>query len=177
MAKAKVISAFPLCGKTYAVRNKKDEDKFLDSDSSAYSWRSGFSIYGKKVRNPEFPGNYIKHIKENLTRQDIIFVSSHLEVRNALHDAEIPFTIVCPLESRRDEWIARSVMRGDSPDFTKPLYLHWNGWIREIKKEEKAGTPVVWLKKGQYISDVSTYTGTLIGGFSIEREKLNPLWG
>ena len=84
----KIISAFPACGKTYAYEklNKKGYT-ILDSDSSQFSWCYEYDPNSDKIekhRNPEFPNNYIKHIKENIGKVDYIFVSSHKEVRDAM---------------------------------------------------------------------------------------------
>lgn len=64
-----------------------------------------------KVRNPEFPNNYIQHIKDNIGKVDIICVSSHLKVRQALTDAGIKFITVYPKEDMLDEWIGRMYRR------------------------------------------------------------------
>lgn len=82
----------PACGKTYLF-NTRDDLTILDSDSSQFSWTQKED---GKVRNPDFPNNYIKHIKENIGRVDFIFVSSHKEVREALDNAGIEFYLVYP---------------------------------------------------------------------------------
>ena len=108
MKKTKIISAFPACGKTYAFEKLNENGyEILDSDSSKFSWMDVVDkVYemknrGKelqrryiKVRNPEFPSNYIQHIKENIGKADYIFVSSHKEVRDALIQNGIYFTLV-----------------------------------------------------------------------------------
>ena len=78
--RTRIISAFPGTGKTYY--HKMNPETTLDSDSSNFSWLEAPA--GGLVRNPEFPNNYIQHIKENIGKYEIIFVSSHEEVRKAL---------------------------------------------------------------------------------------------
>lgn len=56
----------------------------LDSDSSNFSWVKDENGNNTKERNPEFPKNYIEHIKSNIGKVDVIFVSSHKVVREAL---------------------------------------------------------------------------------------------
>ena len=112
MKNTKIIAAFPACGKTYCFSNNKNLS-ILDSDSSQFSWvnvidkeyeakNRGKNDYKEryiKVRNPDFPKNYIEHIKENIGKVDYIFVSTHEEVRKALNESDIEFTIVCPERS------------------------------------------------------------------------------
>jgi len=57
--RTRIISAFPGTGKSFYHNTHKDTT--LDSDSSNFSWLAD----DKTLRNPEFPYNYIKHIKEN----------------------------------------------------------------------------------------------------------------
>ena len=126
--KAIVISAFPGCGKTYYFNHHRDDIKVLDSDSSQFSW-----IYhedGTKERNPDFPNNYIQHIKDNMDKQDIIFVSSHEQVRQALRG--IPLVIVFPSLSMKDEWRQRLIDRGSPIEFVKLVMDNWNTWISNI---------------------------------------------
>ena len=78
-----VVSAFPGTGKTHFA--KYTDLDVLDSDSSKYSWVK------EGVRHPDFPANYIRHIKENLGVVNIILVSTHKVVREALTEAGIDF--------------------------------------------------------------------------------------
>lgn len=108
MKKTKIISAFPACGKTYAFKKLNEKGyKILDSDSSRFSWCYDYdptiSDQIEEYRNPEFPKKYIKHIKENIGKVDYIFVSSHKEVRDALIENGIYFTLVYPDRSMKAE--------------------------------------------------------------------------
>ena len=63
--RTKIVSAFPGMGKT--TYHKNNPKTTLDSDSSGFSWVINES--GEKVRNSEFPQNYINHIKENIPNE------------------------------------------------------------------------------------------------------------
>jgi hypothetical protein len=65
-----IISAFPGVGKSHFYNTYKDEFKIHDSDSSLFSW---IVKDGQKIRNPDFPKNYIEHL-ESLDPKDIIIV-------------------------------------------------------------------------------------------------------
>ena len=88
---ALVISAYPACGKSTIFHNfsiysgNEEGMKILDSDSSLFSWV--YDKWGNKTntRNPNFPKNYIEHIKEHLSTDDIIFVSSQKSILPILH--------------------------------------------------------------------------------------------
>lgn len=88
MRKTVVISGFPGVGKT-SLCARPGGLKILDSDSSNFSWQN----QKEKIRHPEWPGNYIEHIRQNIGKVDIILVSSHDVVRSALLRAKIPFVL------------------------------------------------------------------------------------
>lgn len=180
----KIISAFPACGKTYAVEELNKRGLIaLDSDSSNFSWmerkrteeelEKAAEIWSSvprkmsktwymtaieddliKVRNPEFPKNYIEHIKENIGKVDYIFVSSHKEVREALLEAEIPFTLIVPARDMKAEWIGRCWLRGSGEDFCKMLNINWDKWMDEIIEDGRLNV--------KYLTYANTYILTLI---------------
>ena len=135
--KTSLISAFPGTGKSHFFKNS--DLKVLDSDSS-------------KFDKSNFPTNYISHIKENLGKADIILISSHLDVRNALVENRLNFTLVYPDKNLKEEYLERYKNRGSDEKFIKLLNDNWNNWISEL--EEQTGCNHIILKSGQYISDV-----------------------
>lgn len=159
-----VISAFPCCGKSYAFNNYQNTYEILDSDSSNFSWeyrkrneeeleqcQKDFELvphlmsseaYIERIKNetvkrcnPDFPNNYIQHIKENIGKVDFIFVSSHLQVRQALQDNNIPFCTVYPYSGYLNEWIGRMYRRGSNNDFINFQIEHWDEFTMRIDYE------------------------------------------
>lgn len=168
--KTKVISVFPASGKTWLYEHQRDYGlKILDSDSSKFSWKTvkvplpdmgdGCEYTDKKVRDPEFPNNYIAYIKEQIesNEYDVIFVSSHEEVRKALHDANIIFKVVIPNKRLLNEWIGRCYRRelnGENGFPIKVLIDNWNKWIDSCMSSIDYGTVVVYiLQSNEYLSD------------------------
>ena len=133
-----VISAFPGCGKSHLFRNK-GEKKILDSDSSTFD-------------KSQFPQNYIEHIKSNIGEVDVILVSSHKEVREALVNESITFTLVYPSKDIKEEYIQRYIDRGNDGKFVELLKQNWDNWIDELENQE--GCEKIKLESGQYLSDV-----------------------
>ena len=183
MKDTKVIAAFPACGKSYCFERNEDYI-ILDSDSSKFSWmlrkrtkeeleaeKSAWdstlhkmpgSMYVDKikdelikVRNPDFPKNYIEHIKENIGKVDYIFVSTHEEVRNALSEAGIDFTLVFPEWSLREEWVGRCFIRGSGEKFCQLIADQWEDWLGQMEEEVIYNNRKHYrLKAGEYLSDV-----------------------
>lgn len=156
--KAKVVSAFPACGKStyykewsqyskeniWRRRNNGDQVyntignpcgfKILDSDSSLFSWVYENGIKTNE-RNIEFPSNYIRYIKDHLDTEDIIFVSSHKVVREALKANNIPYILIYPDKSLKDEWMSRFRDRGNDESFIKFQDEHWDEFIDDMDAE------------------------------------------
>ena len=119
-----IISAFPGTGKTYY--HQKNPDTTLDSDSSDFSW---VKIDGEKKRNPNFPQNYIKHIKDN--KYEYIFVSSHETVRDSLQKEGIKFALIYPKKEDQQIYIERYKQRGSPQSFINCVKKNWDTWIKE----------------------------------------------
>ena len=137
----KIYSVFPACGKTYLYEHQEDYDlKILDSDSSQFSWIRLYDTLCRlttKLRNPDFPNNYIEHIKENIGKYDCIFVSSHATVREALDKEGIDYTIVYPEYHCKAEWVGRCFIReknGESGCSADVMYDNFDQWIKECFK-------------------------------------------
>lgn len=182
MKDTKVIAAFPACGKTYCF-DRNEDYVILDSDSSKFSWlyrkrtneeleaerKAWDSVLHKmpgsmyvekikdeliKVRNPDFPNNYIEHIKENLGKVDYIFVSTHEEVRKAMADAGIDFILVFPEQSLRAEWVGRCFTRGSGEKFCQLIADQWDDWILQIEEEVVYNNRKHYrLKSNEYLWD------------------------
>lgn len=131
--KTRLICAFPGTGKSYLA--KQYPWRMLDYDSSRFSWRTNSE--GVKERNPDFPNNYIKHIKSLMeaNRYEVIFVSSHSEVRQALKENGIFFTLVYPRLQDKSKYIKRYSDRGNTEDFIKSVSRNWRTWILTLQAE------------------------------------------
>jgi hypothetical protein len=156
--KAVIISGFAGIGKTTAY--KKLAGKATDSDSSNFSWAlnsNGEQIkdeQGKPIRNPNFPANYINHIKQAQSsgNYDYIFVSSHDIVRQALIDNGLQFNLVYPDIERQDEFVQRYKDRGSPAGFINLVKANWKQWINECEELNNPLCNNIRLDKG-YLSD------------------------
>lgn len=140
---SRLISAFPATGKTYLAVRRHD---VADSDSSAFSWLS------PGHRHPDWPHNYLRHIKAELSQGRTVLVSTHEQVRGLLEDEELPFTLVYPASAHRVEYLVRMAKRGSPLPLIQLVDAHWNEWIAQM--HEQACAARVVLGSGQYLWDV-----------------------
>lgn len=139
-----VIAGFPGVGKTWLLENSTTP--VSDSDSSRFSWES------PGVRHPEWPRNYVEHVRGQMPVSSYVLVSTHKEVREALLQAEIPFTLVYPGLTMKEEYLQRYWDRGSTGGFVKLLEQNYESWIRELLDQQ--GCDHVILGPGQYLGDV-----------------------
>ena len=169
MIDTKIFSVFPASGKTYMCENQDDWNlKILDSDSSYFAWlwtcpdddeRGMHSPNARKtnLRNPSFPQNYIDHIKCKVEsgKYDYIFVSSHKEVRDALDEAGIEFTIVFPEYKCKEEWFGRCCIReiqGKNGFDSTVLLNNWDKWWYDCAECAETHNHIV-LRPTEHLSD------------------------
>jgi hypothetical protein len=145
-----IIAGFPGTGKSFQHQNNPQTTS--DSDSSEFSWEKDEFGKNTKIRNPQFPDNYMDHIEDNIGLVDVIFVSSHAVVREALQEHGYNFTLVYPDISLKEEYLERFKKRGSPEGFINLLSTNWETWINECENEK--GCTKICLNKGQYISDV-----------------------
>lgn len=143
MIHTKIISGFPGIGKTTAIALHPTA---LDSDSSHFSW------FEPGKRHPAFPSNYMEHIKSNIGKVPYIFVSSHDVVRAALPNHEIPYTLVYPDRSLKEEYLGRYQERGSDENFLMLMNAKWDDFIDSVERETVPRKIV--LQSGQYLVDV-----------------------
>lgn len=151
-----IISAFPGTGKTYFFNKYNGVNSLiiLDSDSSNFSWIKDENGNNTTTRNPDFPNNYINHIKENIGRADIIFVSSHDVVRQALSDNDIKYIVVYPDNDCKDEYLERYRNRGNTEEFINMMDKNWDKFIDGMKNDK--GAHMKWiLSTNQFIDPIS----------------------
>lgn len=153
MRKAMIICGFPGVGKTTAANNKKN---LLDAESSAFSHIFDPENFGERPRNPHFPENYIDFIEENTGEYDLIFVSSHASVREALTARGIQYLIVAPEKELKNEYLIRYLKRGSDIDFIELLNEKWDEFLTGIEND---GAPVIWLKEKETLSNLIAMEG------------------
>lgn len=167
-----IVSGFPGVGKSVSSKNG---ERFLDSDSINFSWMKDkdenfvLDDNHNKIRNPDFPQNYIEHIKDNLKKADIIFVSSHESVRQALVDAGLPFVLVYPSRDLKDEYLKRYEGRGSPATFTKMMSNRWDDFLDQLGNQ--AGCRHLVLQKGEYLGNMLHCVRNLAKGYSAQMKR------
>lgn len=138
-----LIAGFPGTGKSsycYRDADYMPQGFATDSDSSQFD-------------KSNFPQNYIEHIKQKISEgYSRIFISSHKEVRDALVENNLYFTLVYPEIGLKQEYIERYKQRGSSEKFIELLSNNWEAWIKELQSQK--GCDHVVLKSGQFIANV-----------------------
>lgn len=145
----KVISAFPGTGKSYFASSIGQRARVIDLDSGDYTL--GYTEDGK-VRNQDFPKNYLTAIKKHIGKTDILFVGCQPEVVTVLRDAAIPFTLIYPQRRLMKEYAGRFQRRHNQQSFIDLLSKNWDIFLDYLERQKECERIV--LGSEQYISDV-----------------------
>lgn len=85
-----IIGGFPGVKDTKPFKKYERKGKiYLEIDSEDFSWVKDKNGNDTKEINPEFPTNYVNHIKDNIGKFDIIFVNDNEVISAALMEADL----------------------------------------------------------------------------------------
>lgn len=130
--KTVIISAFPGIGKIYAKKSTTLNVVDLNTNDFKFTNKIVNSCNIREV-NSEYPGNYLNKIKELINLKDnapdIIFISSHSDIRELLNKSEIPYFIIYPAINDKNKFITRYKERGNSDKFINNMEANWFKYI------------------------------------------------
>lgn len=141
-----IISAFPGVGKS--TYTKSNPDICSDSDSSKFSWVS------EGVRNPNFIEDYLRHIKEEIKVKQIVFVSSHKDVREALIKEGLSFYLVYPDKGGKEEYLNRYRKRKSPESFISLIENNWDNFLDDCIDQEGELCQHVEINPKEQIKDI-----------------------
>ncbi len=177
---SQVLAAMPGVGKSTLMKIAQENGfKVVDSDSQRFSFltneqgqyidREGKIVTTKQARiaNPNFVSDYVAHIREMTTQNDLVFVSAHEAIRDALAQGGIQFDLVRYEEEVKDEVVARIRNRKSAQPneiIANVLSANWDKWMETI---DKPGPRHIFvLGSGQYLNDIL--------GLDVQERSLNP---
>jgi len=138
----KVISAFAGLGKTTFA--EKNSNRCIDLESSLWSKIPimKFSEFEEQEfeNNPDFPRNYVEHIKLLIEEQkyEFILISSSIYVQEELRKNNIFYYLIYPTIDKKEEYIERFKKRGSNQKFITCITSNWDERIKH-HKETKNG--------------------------------------
>lgn len=135
-----IISAMPGVGKSFYA--KKNPEEAIDLDSSSYKLKDGTHDYKK----------YIKCVEEADKKYEVVFCSSHREMRENLKKSDLNFYFVAYLPEMKENVIKRILKRNTDQNnerIAKVVNGLWDAWL----EERAVGNPlgIYELAPGQYI--------------------------
>lgn len=153
-----IISAFPGVGKT--TLNKKYKN-VIDLESSKYKYIfdkevSELEIEERKAmpreKNPDYPNNYLKAIKEAIKKYDIVLTSCGPDIRNELIMKKMDFIVVYPGVECKEDYKLRYKNRGNHERFVNHVIEHFEEWIENFDNDDKLKK--IKMVKGETLEDV-----------------------
>ncbi len=134
----KIVSGFSGCGKTYL--SKINHNKII------------YDLGCSKFDKSNFTQSYIDEIKNMIGKVDILLISTHKSLRDALVENDIYYTLVFPKKELKIEYINRYKNRTTTQRVINMIDENWYKWHYEMKNQ--LGCDKIILESGQYLSDV-----------------------
>jgi hypothetical protein len=158
-----IAAGFPGVGKSeYKKReDAKGDKRVFDADSSAWSWKIDDKTgqverdpaTGKKIRHPDFPHNYVKHLSRLVEGDaDVVLTSTHKEVLDALVKEGLDVTLVYPEDGLISEYDDRYKGRNTPEALRKLINENWSAFLSDLKGRTDCDHVV--LKSGQFLGEV-----------------------
>ena len=148
--KALIVSGFAGVGKTRFTESYKSIYDIIDLDSSYYSWI--INEDGTKEKDPNFVANYSQAICELEGYADIIFISTHEDVRKRLKERDVPFITVCPKRDAKDQWIERLKKRNPDDRIIPIMEENWDSFLDTLSPDTGLiGKILITLSGDQYL--------------------------
>lgn len=114
---------------------------------------SQFSKFTNGKPNPNFPENYIKVLKSKIGKADIIFVSTHKEVREALKREKIKYILIFPRKHLKNDFLERFKNNGYPESFIKSMNKNWNEYINSCLIDTGCVT-MIETQINTFVSDI-----------------------
>lgn len=144
-----IISAFIASGKTWLTANAKrlnlSRYNVLDLDSTLIPKVDG-------QRASDFKAAYLAKVKQSISPNTVILISTHEEIRSALVEEGLNFALVYPPSNSKEGWIKRLHARNSPESLVEIVRRGWSMMLDEC--ENQGGCSHFVLQEGQYLSDI-----------------------
>jgi hypothetical protein len=150
--RAILICGFPGVGKTWlsgkAYRERFPGLPIEDLESITFTYEDD----AHKIKRPDFPSNYVSHIKERCKLPGIVMVTSHEKTRKLMLEQGLKFVSVYPLIELKEEYLARYKNRNSPQEIIDVVDRLWVEFITGFQAER--GYKHKQLAAGQFLEDI-----------------------
>lgn len=141
-----ICLGYQCIGKSTLCNNRNISFKYIDLESSSFRNKEGI--------RPDDWYVYYCNVAEHLSRQhNIVFVSTHKEVRDILKDSEENVVCIFPSLELKDKWIEKLENRYNTTKSDKD-YRAWKNALQyyeeNIKDLMTCGIPYIEIKDMDY---------------------------
>jgi hypothetical protein len=100
----------------------------------------------------EWPYNYVKAIKQNISGNKVLLIPSDRYVLSLLEKDRINYTLCYPQRNAKEIYYKRFIDRGNSENFINIFISKWDNFM-DILEADSYGKHIV-LEPDQFLSDV-----------------------
>jgi hypothetical protein len=135
-----IIAAYAGVGKTtYAKLHAEDTLDFVcmpykyEQSDEADKGEAGKAC-SENTMDPEWPFNYVDALEKIKDGHKFILIPSDTAVLYLLKERGMPFLLVTPLRSAKEEYRRRFIERGNSNEFIEIFIEHWDSFMDSLER-------------------------------------------
>lgn len=125
-----IVSSFIGCGREYLKNTYGDKVKIFDAVAEIPLT----DINGNT--NAELIEGYVNKVMDIIDDNDIVFIGSSPQIREAFNEKNIDYDLFYPSADRRREFIENQVRKRTSPKIIQSLDKNFDKWVQEIDDDE-----------------------------------------
>lgn len=164
-----IIAAFAGTGKTYFCEHVPQAIdfvcmpwKYTNFYEVAASMDEGEQIKANEELelNLGWQEEYYKALLDTIGKypDQIVVIPTISAVQRMLEGDDIPYTLVIPKTTLKEEYEKRYIARGNKEEFLDVFVGNWDSWMDVVRKNKC--NDVIELESGQYLYDVLYYEKT-----------------
>ncbi len=143
-----IVSSFIGCGREYFKNTYGDKIKIFDAIDEVPITDADGKI------NADLLDGYINKVMSVVDDNNIVFIESSKEVREAFNERNVDYDVFYPSVDRRGEFIENQVRKRTAPKVIQTLDSNFDKWVKEIDNDDSENCYKHKLvNKGEFIGN------------------------
>lgn len=143
-----IVSSFIGCGREYFKNTYGDKIKIFDAIDEV-----PITDVDGKI-NADLLDGYINKVMSVVDDNNIVFIESSKEVREAFNERNVDYDVFYPSVDRRGEFIENQVRKRTAPKVIQTLDSNFDKWVKEIDNDDSENCYKHKLvNKGEFIGN------------------------
>lgn len=152
-----IIAAWVGTGKSFLKKYKNILDlettpfRYIYDKIDDYEKFKSSPIKKQKIKNNDFPNNYVKFLLEVIDKYDAVLIPVQSDIIELLIKKNIEFISVFPSKKLKKIYKQRYINRGNTEDFIQHILDVWDDKYKLLKDNN---IKIIDIKENEYLEDI-----------------------